>query len=219
MGNISYLLAWPNYWKTCRFLLKYFACISGYRYLRISLFVKGVAVGSFVTFIVCSFYTGLSFPGLLGVSLFIGVVFAVVAVLVTIFGLFLSGFTMGFFTGLALLMAISPLFDVMSRWIPFGILLGFSLLFALLILKFQKILTIGSTAMFGGILVSGSVDFFIEKFLLLNYAWRRILAEDEGESCWFSWIILSVWPLLFIAGFIIQFKLTAKDVDHKGKGV
>uniref|UniRef100_UPI00397EFC64 hypothetical protein n=1 Tax=Salmonella sp. s54925 TaxID=3159674 RepID=UPI00397EFC64 len=41
--------------------------------------------------------------------------------------------------------------------------------------------------------------------------------ENEGHSCWFSWIILSIWPLLFIAGFIIQFKLTARHVDHKGK--
>lgn len=166
----------------------------------------------------CGYYTGLSFPGLLGVSLFIGVVFAVISVLVIIFGLFLSGFTMGFFISLALVMAISPLVDLPSKWIPFGILLGLGLLCALLILKFQKILAIASTAMFGGVLVSVAVDFYIEEFVLLTYAWKRITVESEGESCWFSWIILAIWPLFFVVGFIIQFRLTARYIDHKGKG-
>ena len=190
----------------------------GYRYLRTSLFVEAVAVGAFVTYTVCGFYTGLSFPGLLGVSLFIGVVFAVISVLVTTFGLFLSGFTMGFFISLALVLAISPLVDIPSKWIPFGILLGLGLVCALLTLKFQKILAIASTAMFGGVLVSVAVDFYIEQFLLLTYTWKRIIVESEGKSCWFSWIILAIWPLLFVVGFIIQFRLTGRHVDHKGKG-
>jgi hypothetical protein len=192
--------------------------ILGYRYLRTSLFVEAVAVGAFVTYTVCGYYTGLSFPGLLGVSLFNGVVFAVICVLVSIFGLFLSGFTMGFFICLALFMAISPLVDIPSKWIPFGILLGLGLVCALLILKFQKGLAIASTAMFGGVLISVAVDFYIEKFLLLTYAWKRITVESEGESCWFSWIILAIWPLFFVVGSIVQFRLTARYVDHKGKG-
>ena len=192
--------------------------ILGYRYLRISLFVEAVAVGAFVTYTVCGYYTGLSFPGLLGVSLFIGVVFAVISVLVIIFGLFLSGFTMGIFISLALVMALSPLVDLPSKWIPFGILLGLGLLCALLILKFQKILAIASTAMFGGVLVSVAVDFYIEEFVLLTYAWKRMTVKSEGESCWFSWIILAIWPLFFVVGSIIQFRLTARYVDHKGKG-
>ena len=183
------------------------------------MFVEAVAVGSFVTYTVCGYYTGLSFPGLLGVSIFIGAVFAVIAVLITLFGFFLSGFTMGFFTSLALIMAISPLVDLPSKWIPFGILLGVALLFALLILKFQKSLAIASTAMFGGILVSVAVDFYVEEFLLLEYAWKRIIAaEYEGESCWFSWIILAIWPFFFVLGSIIQWRLTGRYVDHKGKG-
>ena len=206
-----------------RILLFFFFTFSfslGYRYIRISLFIEGVAVGSFVTYTVCGFYTGLLFPGLLGVSLFVGVAFAVVSVLILNFGLFLSGFTMGFFTGLALLMAVSPLYTLSIKWIPFGILLGFSLLFALLILKFKKSLVIGSTAMFGGVLASVGVDFYVEKFLLLTYAWNRIIAEKStGDSCWFSWIILAIWPLIFIVGFIIQFRITGRHVDHKGKGM
>ncbi|XP_028403199.1 transmembrane protein 198-like [Dendronephthya gigantea] len=190
---------------------------AGYRYLRTSLFVEAVAVAAFVTYTVCGYYTGLTFPGLLGVSLFIGVVFAVISVLVTIFGLFLSGFTMGFFTSLALIMAVSPLVEIPSKWIPFGILLGVGIICAVLILKFQKSLAIASTAMFGGVLVSVAADFFVEKFLLLNYAWKRITVESEGESCWFSWIILAIWPLFFVVGTIIQFRLTARHVDHKGK--
>ena len=190
---------------------------AGYRYLRTSLFVEAVAVGAFVTYTVCGFYTGLSFPGLLGVSSFIGVVFAVISVLVTTFGLFLSGFTMGFFTSLALVLTISPLVDIPSKWIPFGILLGLGLVCALLTLKFQKILAIASTAMFGGVLVSVAVDFYIEQFLLLTYSWKRIIVESEGKSCWFSWIILAIWPLLFVVGSIIQFRLTGRHVDHKGK--
>ena len=206
-----------------RILLFFFFTFSfslGYRYIRISLFIEGVAVGSFVTYTVCGFYTGLLFPGLLGVSLFVGVAFAVVSVLILNFGLFLSGFTMGFFTGLALLMAVSPLYTLSIKWIPFGILLGFSLLFALLILKFKKSLVIGSTAMFGGVLASVGVDFYVEKFLLLTYAWNRIIADKStGDSCWFSWIILAIWPLIFIVGFIIQFRITGRHVDHKGKGM
>lgn len=152
-------------------------------------------------------------------SVFVGVVFAVVSVLVTVFGLFLSGFTVGFFIGLALVMAISPLYALSIKWIPFGMLLGFGLIFALLTLKFQRSLAIGSMSMFGGVLASVGVDFYVEKFLLLTYAWKRIIAASEGDSCWFSWIILAIWPLLFIVGFIVQFRVTARHIDHKGKGM
>ena len=56
-----------------------------------------------------------------------------------------------------------------TAWIPVGILFGTGIIFSLLTLKYQKQLIIVSTAVFGSVLITASVDYFLEDFLLMRF--------------------------------------------------
>lgn len=199
-------------------IFNFFFQTIGYRFLRISLFTESLAVSAFATYAVCKFYSGLLFPSLLGVSLFVGVVFAVLATLVSICGLFILGFVLGAFTLLFFILAISPLVVIPSKWIVITILVVPGLFSALLILKFQKFLVVLSTSIMGAALISLATDFFFEEFLLVDYAWQIISVDDKIELCWLSWTIFAIWPLLFGIGSFFQIKVTGRHVEHNGKG-
>lgn len=134
---------------------------------------------------------------------------------VTYCGLFLSGFGLGFFIGIALFFIVETFYHVSIKWIPFGVLLGLSLIFSLLTLRWQKGFFIVATSIIGAALITGGVDYFIEEFVLINYAWQRIMAGDEKVDCWVSWVILAIWPVLFILGNVVQFCKTGKSYTHK----
>jgi len=39
--------------------------------------------------------------------------------------------------------------------------------------------------------------------------------------CWYTWLVVSLIPIMFIAGMVVQFLKTGKDHDHRqayGKG-
>ena len=47
------------------------------------------------------------------------------------------------------------------------------------------------------------VDYFIENSTMLMWIWDKVRAkESEDIPCWFSWAIISAWPLLLIIGEI-----------------
>ena len=70
-------------------------------------------------------------------------------------------------------------------------------------LHLQKSLTIFNSALYGGAVVATGVDYFIENSTMLMWIWDKVRAkESEDIPCWFSWAIISAWPLLLIIGEI-----------------
>ena len=134
---------------------------------------------------------------------------------VTYCGLFLGGFSFGFFIGVAIFITVETFYHVTIRWIPFGVLLGLSLIFALLTLRWQKGFFIVATSLIGAAMITGGVDYFIEEFVLINYIWQRIMAGEEKMECWVTWIILAICPILFILGNVVQFCKTGRSVIHR----
>ena len=179
------------------------------------MFLTGFIYATFVTHVICSSHTSLATWGLAGVSLAVGLFLGLLTMFVSLCGLFLSGFTFGFEVGVAAFVIIEFFYHIDIMWIPFGVLLGLSLIFALMALKWQKTLAILATAMMGSILVAGGADYFIEEFVLMTYMWRRISAREGQKLCLFSWIVLGVWPLMFIMGSLTQFLRTGRHFYHK----
>ena len=55
------------------------------------------------------------------------------------------------------------------------------------------------------------VDYFIENSTMLMWIWDKVRAkESEDVPCWFSWAIISAWPLLLIIGKIFCNKISYK---------
>ena len=58
------------------------------------------------------------------------------------------------------------------------------------------------------------VDYFVEHAKMSHYFWERVMVYDSAALCWYSWLVLALWPLLAVSGILVQWKFTAKGIDH-----
>ncbi|XP_006819089.1 transmembrane protein 198-like [Saccoglossus kowalevskii] len=189
-------------------------CFFGYRCFKAVLFLIGFIFGSILVYAICN-EEGFLTPALnAGIAMGAGVLCGMITMLVQYVGLFMTGFHLGLFLASAILIALEQFWHPSNLWIPVGILFGTGLLFAVVTLQWQKTCTILATSLIGGAMITTSVDYYIEKFDMVQYVWDRFTAVNSSPVCWFSWIILAVWPLLFLFGVIIQFRITGKNYDH-----
>lgn len=51
------------------------------------------------------------------------------------------------------------------------------------------------------------------------YAIHYVFAGHYDKSmlphCWYTWLVVSLIPVMFIAGMVVQFLKTGKDHDHR----
>jgi len=189
--------------------------IFGYRFFKCSLFLLGLLFGTSVTYVICSNHSDLPTWGLVAVAVAVGVFCGLLTMFVTYCGLFLGGFGLGFFIGIALFFIIETFYHVQIKWIPFGVLLGLSLTFGLLTLRWQKGFFIVATSLIGAAMITAGVDYFIEEFVLIKYAWQHIMAAEKAMKCWVSLIILGIWLVMFVFGNVVQFCKTGRTFTHR----
>ena len=63
--------------------------------------------------------------------------------------------------------------------------------------------------------MAGSLDYFVEKFLMVKWVWDRVALKPSPAPCWFGWLILSVWPLMVLIGITTQFAVTGRGIHHQ----
>lgn len=98
---------------------------------------------------------------------------------------------------------------------PVGVLLGTGMLCAVLTLQWQRFFTIISTAVFGAAIMTVCADYFVELLMLVTHIYDCLrLVPAPGPLCWYSWVILGIWPMLSIMGALVQWKLTAEGFSH-----
>ncbi|XP_018011680.1 transmembrane protein 198 [Hyalella azteca] len=187
----------------------------GYRCFKAVMFLTGFLFGSVVVYLICLSESLLPVLGNAGVSLAAGLMFGLITMLVQYVGLFMTGFHTGLFLGVAVIAAAYPWWVPSSVWVVVGLLLGSGLLLAVLTLYFQKGLTILGTAVSGGALLAATLDYFVEKFVMVTWLVERLIASRESEGvCWFSWLILGVWPLMVVVGALTQTCITGTGIYH-----
>ncbi len=76
-------------------------------------------------------------------------------------------------------------------------------------------MTIFGTSLFGGAVLTASMDYFVEKFLMASWIWEKVMLKRNIQPCWLSWILLGVWPALTLTGLIIQCALTGRGTYHE----
>lgn len=189
-------------------------CFFGYRYFKATMFMTGFIFGSLVTYLICLEETLLPVEGKIGVAIGAGILCGLITMLVQYVGLFMTGFHLGFLLAVAGLVITEWFVHPSTKWVPIGAVFGTGLVFALLGLYFQKGLTMLATAMIGAALMSVAVDYFIEMFMILFYVLDRLKAVESDAVCWFSWIILGLWPLTFVVGAVGQCSVTGKGFNH-----
>ncbi|KGL86433.1 Transmembrane protein 198-B [Charadrius vociferus] len=193
-------------------------CFFGYRCFKAVMFLTGLMFGSIIIFMLCYkervLDTQLSVEASVGIGLGIGVLCGLVTMLVRSVGLFMVGLLLGLLLAVATLVVMEQFYHPPTVWIPIALLLGVGMLFAVLTLQWQRFFTTLSTAVFGSAIMTVTVDYFIELFLLVQYIYERIKVAPARPVCWYSWVILGVWPLLTMLGVLVQWKVTAEGYSH-----
>lgn len=187
----------------------------GYRCFKVTMFLTGFMFASVIIYVACQEESLLSPHANIGVSLGAGVLFGLITMLVSYVGLFMTGVHLGLLLGLVVLVVLEQWYHPTTLWVPLGILFGLALIFALVILKFPKGCTIISTSLFGGGLVASAVDYFVEKLAMLEYIWDRLRVVESDAPCWYSWLIMAVWPFMLLVGLFVQWRITGRDYDHR----
>ncbi|KAI4891565.1 hypothetical protein NFI96_002212, partial [Prochilodus magdalenae] len=99
--------------------------------------------------------------------------------------------------------------------VPLGALLGTGMLCAVLTLQWQKLFTVVSTAVFGAAIMTVCADYFVEMLALVTHVYDCLrLVPVPVPLCWYSWVILGIWPTLSFMGVLVQWKLTAEGFSH-----
>ncbi|XP_056391852.1 transmembrane protein 198 [Hyla sarda] len=193
-------------------------CFFGYRCFKAVMFLTGLMFGSVVIFMLCYkervLDTQLSVEASVGIGLGIGVLCGLVTMLVRSVGLFMVGLLLGLLIAIATLIAMEQFYHPRTVWVPVALLLGIGMLFAVLTLQWQRFFTTLSTAVFGSAIMTVTVDYFIELFLLVQYVYQRMKVDPPQPICWYSWVILGIWPVLSLLGVLVQWKVTAEGYSH-----
>ncbi|XP_077436957.1 transmembrane protein 198 [Vanacampus margaritifer] len=201
---------------SCLFGIIY--CFFGYRCFKAVLFLTGLMFGSVVIFMLCYkervMDTQLSIEASVGIGLGIGTLCGLVTMLVRSVGLFMVGLLLGLLVGVASLVVMEEFYHPRTVWVPLGILLGSGTLFAVLTLQWQRCFVTFSTATFGSAIITITVDYFIELFAMVQYVYDRLKVAPKKPVCWFTWVIMGVWPVLALLGVLIQWKVTAEGFSH-----
>ncbi|XP_016315758.1 transmembrane protein 198-B-like [Sinocyclocheilus anshuiensis] len=193
-------------------------CFFGYRCFKAVMFLTGLMFGSIIIFMLCYkervMDTQLSVEASVGIGLGIGTLCGLVTMLVRSVGLFMVGLLLGLLVALASLVVLEEFYHPRTVWLPLGVLLGSGMLFAVLTLQWQRCFTTLSTAVFGSAVVTVTVDYFVELFSLTRYIYERVKVDPPRPVCWFTWVIMGVWPVLALLGVLIQWKVTAEGYSH-----
>lgn len=75
-----------------------------------------------------------------------------------------------------------------------------------------------STSFMGAFMFVNGVDYFVENCKTLYYTVNILHGHHDKSDlphCWYTWVVFSLIPMMFIAGMIVQFCETGKDSDHR----
>ncbi len=182
------------------------------------MFLTGLVFASTLVYLVCLEEDLLPAFGNAGVALGTGFLFGLITMMVYYVGLFVMGLHTGLLIGIIVMAIVEQQLMVTNMWISVGVLLGCALLAAVLTLSYQKALTIVGTSLYGGAVLAASMDYYIENWRMVHWLWDRVKLKTSPQPCWFSWLLLAVWPLMVVAGTAVQTFITGRDFYHKYQG-
>uniref|UniRef100_UPI00358EB11A transmembrane protein 198-like n=1 Tax=Myxine glutinosa TaxID=7769 RepID=UPI00358EB11A len=203
-------------------------CFFGYRCFKAVMFLTGLLFGSALIFLLCYkervLDTELSLEASAGIALAIGLLCGLVTMLVRTVGLFTTGLQLGLLLAAASLILAEPFYRPSSAWVPLGLLLGTGMLFAVLTLQWPRPFVVLSTAVFGAMIITAALDYFVEMLQLARHAHERLRVHSETASahaaptaplpCWYSWAVLATWPALSLLGIAIQCRVTSERASR-----
>ena len=133
-------------------------------------------------------------------------------------GIFLTGLATGFCLGSVVIIIINEIHSFGSFAEAILILIGLAIAFASASLWWKRTFVILGTSVVGGAFVMGGVDYFVEEFLFVENVQHIIYGQKFRKLCYFSWVVFGVFPVVAVAGVLIQHFKTAR-LDKRPKSL
>lgn len=76
-------------------------------------------------------------------------------------------------------------------------------------------MTIFGSSLFGSAMLAASLDYFVEKSVMVRWIWEKAMLRRTVDPCWLSWILLCIWPTVMFIGLIVQCAITGKGIHHE----
>ncbi|XP_019759930.2 transmembrane protein 198 [Dendroctonus ponderosae] len=192
---------------------------AGYRYFKTIMFLTGFIFACSLVYLICLQGELLPSYGNAAVAALAGLLFGLITMLVQYVGLFVSGLHTGTLLGLAGLLTADHIAETSPKgsvWLCLAVLLGSALFCAIVNLYFRKGLTILGSSLYGGAILSVTIDYFLENLSVMSWIWQRIsLKPVQPPPCWFSWIVLGLWPVFVQSGVLVQACFTGRGQHHE----
>ncbi|CAL1542269.1 unnamed protein product [Lymnaea stagnalis] len=187
----------------------------GYRFFKAIMFLTGFIFSTILVYMILNEFKILPPEGTLGCAIGAGILLGLFTMLIPQAGLFLTGFNLGVAAAAVILVIVEQFVHQESLWIPIVIFMVLGIIFGVVSLKFQKAITVVGTSVFGAAIGLAGVDYFVELSQMAQYIWERVIAEHQQSLCWFSWLMVALWPVFAVIGAVVQFKITGHGFDHR----
>ena len=148
------------------------------------------------------------------VSVAAGLFFSLFTTTVLYIGYFVTSLFAGLSLGFAALFFYTTFQLLHSVAVPCVAIAAVSLVQVFITLWWRRVLLITSTSILGATMLAGGLDYFIERLFILKHMEAKIFYSKLAPLCWYSTVVLGIWPALFIAGMLVQLLWTGKE-KHK----
>ena len=188
----------------------------GYRFFRASLFIQTFSFVSLLAYLLVTYFLKETVIICVSIAISCGFLLGIISMFVTTLGLLVTSIIQSVYVATCILYLVHVFVTVTNIFVAPTITLVAFIFLSIPVLRWQRACAIIYTCSFGTILMMLAVDFYIDLSMLRHMAFQNImLSKRSVNACWFSWIVLTLWPVMMLVGCIVQFVKTARDFDHR----
>ena len=183
----------------------------GYKRRRISFGLIGISTVSILTYLIVITEAKFSFIVNIFISLAAGLVVGFFTVSTLYCGYFLTGLLAGFLIAFIFLLVYTSFLSLSSITLPCIIIAVIGLLQTFFTMWWRHRMLIFSICLVASAVMAATLDHFVEDLFLLEYIEMKLFYNRVPALCWWSYLVISIWPVCFLIGLLVQCLCTGKE--------
>ena len=200
------------------FFIGAFILMFGYKRRRISFCFTALTSFGILTYMIIA--TEAKFSLLINILIAIasGLFASLFTTIVLYCGYFITGLFAGFALGFIFLLIYTTFLSLNSVALPCVIVALFGLVQTFVTMWWRHRMYIFSSCIVASAVMASALDYFVEDLFIYRYMEMKIFYGRVAELCWWSYVVIGIWPLCFIVGMLVQCFVTGKErqkEDHR----
>jgi len=193
------------------FFMGSFILIFGYKRRRISFCFTGLTSVSILTYMIIVTEAKFSLMINILIALATGLFASLFTTILLYCGYFITGLFAGFTIGFIFLLIYTTFLSLNSVALPCVIVALFGLGQTFVTMWWRHRMYILSSCIVSSAVMASALDYFVEDLFLFRYMEMKIFYNRVAELCWWSYVVIGIWPLCFIVGMLVQCLFTGKE--------